>query len=274
MGVLTARPRRPANPARRRARGPLLWSLALHGAVFVTLARSAARRDAPAELLFTVSVASAAAEDAPEPIVESILEPVVEPRPEEPALPEFPPLEVATPEPAPPEPDAAEPDEPAPAPDPAPDRIETVGPRSATTLVRRPTPPATARAVVPTPSPAPSPAPSPPPPPRPVQPTPPSVAAAGATAVEGARPDAGNQPPVYPMEARANRWTGVVTLRLGVDADGAVRNVEVAGTSGHPSLDDAAVSAAWGWRFSPARRGGIAVASSVVRRVRFVLDQA
>ncbi|MFO0931567.1 MAG: TonB family protein [Planctomycetota bacterium] len=63
-----------------------------------------------------------------------------------------------------------------------------------------------------------------------------------------------------------------MTLRIEVDEVGAVRAVAVAASSGHPSLDAAAVDAARGWRFTPARRGGVPVASAVLRRVRFVLD--
>lgn len=267
MGVLTARPRRPASPAPRRARGPLLWSLALHAAVLVTCARGIRRDDVRADVVFTVSVASAAQEEWPEAAVE----------PDPPPVPPEPTLlrpaddtmhDDAAPEPPEPAPEAPLPDEP---PDPTDTRsesIETLGPRTATTLTRRPVP---ARTTTVAPAPTPPPV-APPPAPTPIRAVPPSPATASASAVEGARPEAGNQPPAYPTDARAHRWTGVVTLRLAVDAAGAVRGVELETSSGYASLDEAAVAAAWGWRFSPARRDGVPFASSVRRRIRFVLE--
>ncbi|MBL9089012.1 MAG: hypothetical protein JNM10_17870, partial [Planctomycetia bacterium] len=194
-------------------------SLALHAALFVGLARGAARTDAPAEVVFTVSVASAAADDAPAGEIER------EPPPDDPALPELPPLEAVPADAPPPEPDAPPP-EPADAePEERATTFETLGPRSATTPVRRPAADVAPRTAVPPVAVA------VPAPPRPVSARPPSVASAGASAVEGARPDASNQPPVYPTEARVHRWTGVVTLRLGVDAAGTLRSVEGAAAS-------------------------------------------
>ena len=61
-----------------------------------------------------------------------------------------------------------------------------------------------------------------------------------------------NLPPAYPAEARRLRQAGAVRLLVHVAADGTPSLVEVAGSSGHPSLDDAAVQAVAGWRFNPA----------------------
>jgi protein TonB len=97
-----------------------------------------------------------------------------------------------------------------------------------------------------------------------------SVASAGSAAVEGAVPYGSNLPPRYPPEASAAGWRGDVLLRLRVAPDGSVAGVEVLRGSGHAVLDRAAVEAAAAWRFFPGRRGGVAVAVSVVQRIRFL----
>ena len=261
MGVLSARPGPSSGPAPRRARAPWLWSLALHGAVFAALAHEGTRPTRPAEVVFSVQMASAPSE-ADAPAVEEVL---VEPPPDDDLLvPQPPATPDAVPEPPPLEPEEPVlPDEREALPAPATPAATPVGPRTATTRTHRPppVPPIAAPAL---------------PPPVRAQPVaaPASAASAGASAVVGARPDASNRPPVYPTDARANRWTGVVTLRLDVDAGGAVRGVAIAVSSGYMSLDRAAADAAWGWRFSPAHRDGVGIASAVLRRVRFVLDGA
>ena len=66
---------------------------------------------------------------------------------------------------------------------------------------------------------------------------------------------------------------GTSRLRIFLDARGTPRKVELAGSSGHGELD--AVARSWvleHWTFSPARRGAVAVASTVVVQVRFVID--
>lgn len=88
-----------------------------------------------------------------------------------------------------------------------------------------------------------------------------------------ARPDARfvNQGPVYPPEAVADGEAGVVILRVHVGADGTVRGVDVARSSGHPPLDQAARRAVARWRYRPATRDGVPVASEVPLRVVFRL---
>ena len=101
----------------------------------------------------------------------------------------------------------------------------------------------------------------------------------GATArpVAAARPDVppvmvNPQPPFhYPAALYARRVQGNVTLRLFVDADG--RAVEdstrVAETSGHPSLDSAAMAGARFLRFVPAKKGGDPIGAEVLFPVFF-----
>ena len=79
--------------------------------------------------------------------------------------------------------------------------------------------------------------------------------------------------PPYPPAMRQRGVEGTSRLRIFLDARGTPRKVELAGSSGHGELD--AVARSWvleHWTFSPARRGAVAVASTVVVQVRFVID--
>ncbi|MGH7865313.1 MAG: energy transducer TonB [Candidatus Binataceae bacterium] len=79
--------------------------------------------------------------------------------------------------------------------------------------------------------------------------------------------------PRYPDYARRHDQQGTVTLRVLVAADGAVRAVEVAESSGFESLDDTALATVRDrWRFTPARRGATAVESWVLVPIRFALE--
>jgi protein TonB len=64
---------------------------------------------------------------------------------------------------------------------------------------------------------------------------------------------------------------GRVVLRVLVGAEGAVRAAEVAVSSGHPVLDEAAAAAVRTWTFEPAREGERAVESRVTVPIRFRL---
>lgn len=68
------------------------------------------------------------------------------------------------------------------------------------------------------------------------------------------RPDSRhrNMPPSYPAQAVRQRLEGAVRLLVHVTQDGIPLLVEVAGSSGHPSLDEAARQAVEQWRFNPA----------------------
>lgn len=62
--------------------------------------------------------------------------------------------------------------------------------------------------------------------------------------------------PSYPDLARQAGVEGVVTLWIYVNADGTVADVQLYNSSGVSSLDQAATSAAWNTRWSPARNNG------------------
>jgi TonB family protein len=63
--------------------------------------------------------------------------------------------------------------------------------------------------------------------------------------------------PVYPVAARAARVSGSVAVELTVDDEGDVLSARV--ISGHPLLREAALDAAWDWKFSPTLYRGKAV---------------
>jgi len=91
-------------------------------------------------------------------------------------------------------------------------------------------------------------------------------------AVVGAVPlNSANRPPCYPGVARRRGWQGRVLLDVEVLVDGTVGRVAVAHSSGRRVLDDAATKAVRGWRFTPATRSGLAVATRVGVRIVFSL---
>jgi len=89
------------------------------------------------------------------------------------------------------------------------------------------------------------------------------------------RPVAGmetNGAPAYPGAALRRGEQGRVVLRVSVSADGAPLAVDLAETSGHESLDSAALSAVRRWRFVPAMQSGRPVPAIAVVPIRFRLD--
>jgi len=76
----------------------------------------------------------------------------------------------------------------------------------------------------------------------------------------------------YPALARREGLEGRVVLRLRVSSGGRVVAAEVATSSGHALLDDAALAAAARWTFEPALRDGVPVDAWVLVPVRFTLE--
>jgi protein TonB len=110
--------------------------------------------------------------------------------------------------------------------------------------------------------------------------SPPSVAARASAAapagpthrrVSPPTPRATNLEPAYPAEALANRWQGVTTLRLTIDAEGRVARVVLERSSGHAVLDAAAAAAVREWTFFPASVDGVPTAVTVLKPVVFTL---
>ena len=91
-----------------------------------------------------------------------------------------------------------------------------------------------------------------------------------------ARVDAPPQPkrnirPEYPKGARQRGEQGEVVLEIRVNAKGTVDGVKVAESSGFPELDEAALRAARAAKFTPARAGRDAVASTARLKLQFKL---
>jgi TonB family protein len=83
-----------------------------------------------------------------------------------------------------------------------------------------------------------------------------------------------NDPPVadfYPTDARRDRRSGAITLRLDVDAFGCMQHAAILRSSGDPELDDAAIELTEYATYAPAARGGVPMASSPSRTVLFSL---
>jgi protein TonB len=147
-----------------------------------------------------------------------------------------------------------------------------------------PPPPAPPALLVPTPAELPLPAPpTPPVPAAPAKAVPP-VLVQGIKAPdqrEGsqlvrtthpASPDAANPSPYYPPVARGLGEEGQVDLSVEVLASGQVGHVVLAKSSGYPRLDEAARQSLLSWRFHPAMKNGVPVASIFTYYVRYQLQ--
>ena len=94
----------------------------------------------------------------------------------------------------------------------------------------------------------------------------------GTQADHMARPDHGrNPPPVYPRLLREQGIEGTVLVRASVGPDGMAQSVELAASSGHRLLDQAALRAVQRWHFIPARLNDTPVASTVEFPISFRL---
>jgi protein TonB len=104
-----------------------------------------------------------------------------------------------------------------------------------------------------------------PPQPDPTQPRTPTIAGGVLNGKAISKPQ-----PAYPPIAMAARAQGTVTVQIVVDEEGRV--ISASAVSGHPLLQQAAVSAARQARFSPTRLSGQQVKVSGVITYNFVLQ--
>lgn len=79
------------------------------------------------------------------------------------------------------------------------------------------------------------------------------------------------QEPAYPDRARRSGAEGVVSVRISLASDGAVRQVELVRSSGSRLLDEAALAAARASTFAPASRNRAPVEAEAVASYRFEL---
>lgn len=100
-----------------------------------------------------------------------------------------------------------------------------------------------------------------------------AVSLAGAVGRAAAAPSADNPKPAYPAYARRRGIEGRVVLRVEVTAEGGAGAVAVVESSGHDSLDEAAVTAVRRWRFHPAVRDGVPVPSTLRVPITFRLTE-
>jgi protein TonB len=80
-----------------------------------------------------------------------------------------------------------------------------------------------------------------------------------------------NPAPRYPLSARRRGYQGTVILEVLVGHTGRVVDLRLAQSSGHGTLDDAALEAVRGWRFVPGTRDDLPVDMWVRVPVRFQL---
>jgi protein TonB len=104
-----------------------------------------------------------------------------------------------------------------------------------------------------------APQPAPPPPSAPAPAASPSTEAAPITPPDASARTLGNPAPKYPMQARLRHWEGTVRLRVLITAEGRVKEIAVARSSGFDALDEAALETVRKWRFEPGKQAGVPV---------------
>jgi protein TonB len=80
-----------------------------------------------------------------------------------------------------------------------------------------------------------------------------------------------NAEPEYPFASRQRGEQGVVGLVVRVAENGSVLAVELAQSSGHPALDEAARRAVMQWKLKPATRDGVPIPGSIRTSIHFSL---
>ncbi|MEI8139369.1 MAG: energy transducer TonB [bacterium] len=101
-----------------------------------------------------------------------------------------------------------------------------------------------------------------------------SQSVSGEGQIKGGRPIALSEiVPRYPYGARMRGEAGRVTVHVRVSDKGVVESVEVVNGSGHPALDDSAVTATKKARFKPAEQDGKLVPSDMNLQFEFRLEE-
>jgi periplasmic protein TonB len=84
----------------------------------------------------------------------------------------------------------------------------------------------------------------------------------------------GNPAPVYPVASKRLGEQGRVVLRIHIQADGHVGEIQLAATSGYERLDESAIRAVKRWIYRPARQGDAAIAWWYQQPVTFTLENS
>jgi len=79
--------------------------------------------------------------------------------------------------------------------------------------------------------------------------------------------------PVYPIAAARNRQEGWVEVEFTVGADGTVGNPHVTASQPSRVFDREAIAAVQRAKFEPKMQNGVAVASTLRRRIEFKLGK-
>jgi len=112
---------------------------------------------------------------------------------------------------------------------------------------------------------------------RPVQqpvrtsPSPPAVASTPPVIQEAIPDYRSSPPPEYPMVARRRGYEGTVVLKVLVNKEGRVADIQLSRSCGYPVLDRSALAAVKAWIFEPAKKDGAAVEMWVSVPIRFQL---
>jgi len=81
-----------------------------------------------------------------------------------------------------------------------------------------------------------------------------------------------NPPPAYPRKSRLNKEQGTVLLLVDISEKGEALKLILKNSSGHSRLDRSALESVRSWKFKPARISGLAIESTVLVPVRYVLN--
>ena len=82
-----------------------------------------------------------------------------------------------------------------------------------------------------------------------------------------------NKMPPYPRAAGQRGEEGTVQMLVSIQADGSVRSVEIATSSGYNDLDRTAQNAVSHWHFRPAIQNGVAVPTQVMQVFNYKIDR-
>jgi|GEM_PF-1918063 protein TonB len=101
-----------------------------------------------------------------------------------------------------------------------------------------------------------------------------TIASQGSSGLEAAVSIRRSREVTYPRDMLLRGVEGLVKLTVVVTRDGRAGTIRIQQSSGHPQLDQAAITAARGYQFQPARRNGQAIATTVTLPVRFTIRKS